>query len=63
MRNTVKNNLRSLGFDKEVENVESDACPFCGINFLSKNSFRDALSYKEFQISGLCQTCQDKMFS
>jgi len=24
--------------------------------------FRDALSEKEFEISGMCQSCQDKLF-
>lgn len=26
------------------------------------NGFRDALSRKEYQISGLCQDCQDSIF-
>ncbi len=38
-------------------------CPFCGKDMSNpRGQFRDALSYKEFQISGLCQDCQDKVF-
>lgn len=37
-------------------------CPFCGKDMSNPTGqFRDALSYKEFQISGLCQDCQDKV--
>lgn len=39
--------------------IETKICPFC------KNpvgDFRDEISKKEFEISGLCQSCQDDMF-
>ena len=36
-------------------------CPFCGLE-ASKMEFRDDLSKKEFEISGLCQKCQDETF-
>lgn len=36
-------------------------CPFCGKE-VSEDSFRDALSLREYQISGLCQECQDDFF-
>lgn len=36
-------------------------CPFCE-QVVDVNSFRNEISKKEFRISGLCQTCQDKMF-
>ena len=37
-------------------------CPLCmkGIN---EDSFRDALSRREYGISGMCQECQDKIFT
>ena len=34
-------------------------CPFCGEK---PKGFKDALSRKEYQISGLCQDCQDNFF-
>lgn len=42
---------------------ENAKCPFCGKDMSNpEGMFRDKLSYKEFQISGLCQDCQDKVF-
>lgn len=45
--------------------ILSDTCvkpPFgCGRS-APPGSFRDALSAKEFTVSGLCQSCQDEMF-
>lgn len=35
-------------------------CPSCRG---SASKFRDELSKKEYSISGLCQSCQDKVFS
>ena len=56
-----KDIMKKVGFKKEVENVEIGICPFC-TNPISKDEFRDELSLKEYQISGLCQNCQDEMF-
>lgn len=46
-----------------VETIESDRCvpaPIgCGGD---ASAFRDALSRKEYSISGLCQKCQDEIF-
>jgi len=56
-----KNILRDAGFGKEVENVERGLCPIC-TNEIDHNLFKDALSRKEFAISGLCQNCQDEVF-
>jgi hypothetical protein len=37
--------------------------PYCAFACAEPNvQFTDALSRKEYQISGLCQNCQDKMF-
>lgn len=56
-----KQNLLGAGFEKEVNRIEMDLCPFCG-NPIKLEDFRDALSLKELKISGLCQNCQDQMF-
>lgn len=58
---TVKdaNRLRALGFKKEAENLDKSLCPTCGGAI---GEFKDPLSAKEFQISGMCQACQDKTF-
>lgn len=36
-------------------------CPSCGIA-ANPGDFRDPISLREFDISGYCQTCQDKTF-
>ena len=37
-------------------------CPFCNKD-MKDAEFKDALSRKEFGISGICQECQDKVFA
>lgn len=37
-------------------------CPHCGIA-VNPGDFRDVISLKEFDISGMCQACQDDFFS
>jgi len=53
--------MRMLNFDKEVTMVEDGVCPMCG-DSVDIREFSDALSYKEFKISGLCQKCQNETF-
>lgn len=36
-------------------------CPVCGL-VIDPGEFRDALSRKEYVISGMCQRCQDEVF-
>lgn len=40
-------------------NRSKGLCPFCAV---VPGPFRDALSEREFEISGLCQDCQDEFF-
>lgn len=44
---------------EQIKKIKKGICPFC--NKEIKN-FRDSLSRKEYEISGLCQECQDKVF-
>ena len=53
--------MKDLGFEKEVELKNNNCCPFCKTK-IDLTKFKDPLSFKEYKISGLCQTCQDKMF-
>lgn len=48
-----------LIFGGRRESIASNTCICCG---KPANAFRDELSRKEFSISGLCQSCQDKVF-
>lgn len=49
--------------DNPIENCRCAAPPFgCGESVDKDNDFIDSLSYDEYMISGLCQSCQDKVF-
>lgn len=51
------------GFGEAVKCVERHECPFCNAPIKGvRNEFKDAQSFKEFKISGLCQKCQDEIF-
>ena len=54
-------NLTSKAFGrKRTDSIRADICVDCGGE---AKAFRDELSQKEFTISGLCQHCQDRLFS
>lgn len=54
--------MESVGFFKEeMERVAVGKCPLCG-NPVNREDFRDELSMREFNISGMCQKCQDRIF-
>jgi hypothetical protein len=53
--------MRAAGFGKLVDLVKTGKCPSCE-KPIDPSSFKDALSRKEFKISGLCQACQDLVF-
>jgi hypothetical protein len=48
-----------LGGVSRVGAVAESSCASC---LCMVGEFRDALSEKEYTISGLCQTCQDSVF-
>jgi hypothetical protein len=56
-----KNNPQALGFNEEVRRIEFGLCPFCGLP-VRVEDFRNELSRREAQISGMCQKCQDEVF-
>jgi len=47
-----------MGREREAT-IREDRCMVCGG---PAANFRDALSEKEYTISGMCQNCQDEMF-
>lgn len=53
--------LTSITGRNRVECINTLTCATCGGDCL-KHAFRDPLSWKEFQISGMCQKCQDSVF-
>jgi hypothetical protein len=54
--------MNKAGFREQMSEVLKGNCPFC-CKEVSENDFRDELSKREFDISGICQECQDKIFS
>jgi len=60
--------------NKEMENIlekmmgrttciTNNTCTICGREIDPDTEFKDVLSRKEYTISGMCQTCQDKVFA
>ena len=47
--------------DLELGKNDDGTCTYCGKKVDMKD-FRDELSVKEYEISGLCQSCQDLFF-
>ena len=48
-------------FPEKVKLVQESKCVACK-QPIKEEDFRDALSKKEYTISGMCQKCQDKVF-
>jgi predicted RNA-binding Zn-ribbon protein involved in translation (DUF1610 family) len=46
-------------FPAKADAVKKHICPTCGAKI---TTFRDEASRKEYAVSGMCQTCQDKYF-
>ena len=52
-----KSILEMILFDNRIVK-----CPSCGKEFDVTEEFRNEISMREFEISGLCQKCQDSVF-
>ncbi|MCK5018279.1 MAG: hypothetical protein KAS32_14575 [Candidatus Peribacteraceae bacterium] len=57
--------MKQAGFEKEINMKENFVCPTCGKEVnpfgLDETGFRNAISRKEYFISGMCQKCQDSV--
>lgn len=53
--------MKSAGFGGAIENIKQGLCAMCATP-VKREELKDALSKKEFDISGLCQKCQDEVF-
>jgi len=54
--------IKSLGYDAKEEKGEEVMPIVCWRCNKIITGFKDELSKKEYQISGLCQSCQDEIF-
>jgi hypothetical protein len=61
MNQGTKNIMRLCGFEKAIEKVEGGICPLCDKK-INLDEFRDDISRKEFDISGMCAACQQEVF-
>lgn len=61
MESMLDNITESMYGRKRTTSIEGDICVTCGAK-APPESFTDALSKKEYAISGMCQSCQDKTF-
>lgn len=52
--------LESNGKPSMEQSRKAKVCSWCQKPI---DGFRDALSYKEYRISGMCQVCQDAVFN
>lgn len=53
--------MRKMGFGKEVDRKNRGLCATCE-KPVDEADLRDEPSRREFEISGLCQACQDEMW-
>lgn len=44
-----------------VKNLQADKCPLCGKD-VNEADFRDQISRDEYNLSHMCQACQDVTF-
>jgi hypothetical protein len=54
--------LTSITGRSRVQSIKSDVCVFSEEDYSHTVVFRDAISAREYAISGMCQTCQDRIF-
>ena len=51
-----------MNFQRERRLKSKGLCPWCEKEINPNTEFKDADSYKEYKLSGLCQKCQDDFF-
>lgn len=59
---TMNKEIMEKLFPGAIKRIEKGQCSICSEKIKS-DEFRDEVSLREFQISGMCQSCQDKTFS
>ena len=58
----IDNFLSEITGKNRFSVIKNGNCVGCDETGITENSFVDKLSIKEYQISGLCQKCQDKVW-
>ena len=60
MRVALDGIAKNLFGRTRTESIKTAICVACGS---SADDFKDAISIKEYTISGMCQKCQDRIFA
>ena len=53
--------MTKLGFGERAKRISEDKCATCGKDIPPEYEFKDAISVREWRISGICQECQDSV--
>ena len=56
-----KDIMKAFGLGEVVKNFEEKKCVSCKVK-VDTQTFRNPISKREYEISGLCQGCQDRIF-
>lgn len=54
--------IKAIFGSEIVERLHNHLCPMCGQK-IDESDFRDELSRREYNNSGMCQKCQDEFWS
>ena len=49
-------------FPEKAQRARTGRCVDCGVPIKDTDDFKDAISIREYAVSGLCQKCQDAIF-
>lgn len=52
----------ALGIQRK-RSIQNNVCAICHKEVDPELDFKDSISIKEYTISGMCQECQDKIFT
>ena len=66
-KHIMNRDIMKAVFPEELELIDAGKCPSCRmppwIDQFGNLVFKDKLSLEEYKISGLCQDCQDAVFT
>ena len=60
---SIESMLTAITGKNRVATISAGECMQCDAKGITRSSFRNPVSIKEYAISGLCQQCQDRVFS
>lgn len=61
MKIAKKRSLKKFKFEQKIAMIKDNKCPLCSER-VDKKEFRNEVFKREFEITGLCQSCLDMVF-